>query len=239
VSDNVQRIIEVGSKMELALNTSKCELICHVDLETFDPLLSSFKRVDIAEATLLGASLFAGKALDEVWSARCADLARRIDRLRLVGAQDALMLLRSSFSALTVQHLLCCSLSVDAPGLLEFDELLKSAMSLIAKSKLLDLQWLQASLPIKLGGLGVRRVALLAFPAFLASAASTQLLQDQILAFSPGLGVSVTETSASRWEVVHSPTPNGALTAKQSSWDRPGLILDMATVEAARSSPVQ
>jgi len=45
-----------------------------------------------------------------------------------------------------------------------------------------DTQWLQASLPIKDGGLGVRRVASLALPALLASAAGTVSLQDTILA---------------------------------------------------------
>ena len=41
---------------------------------------------------------------------------------------------------------------------------------------------LQASLPIKDGGLGVRRVSSLALTAFLASAAGTALLQAEILA---------------------------------------------------------
>jgi len=40
---------------------------------------------------------------------------------------------------------------------------------------------LQASLPIKHGGLGIRQVRSLALPAFLASAASTSDLQSQIL----------------------------------------------------------
>jgi len=37
----------------------------------------------------------------------------------------------------------------------------------MTNSNLTDTQWLQASLPIKDGGLGVRRVASLALPAFL------------------------------------------------------------------------
>jgi len=45
-----------------------------------------------------------------------------------------------------------------------------------------DIQLLQASLQVKDGGLGVRRVSSLALPAFLASAASTLSLQADILA---------------------------------------------------------
>jgi len=68
-------------------------------------------------------------------------------------------LLRSSFSAPRVQHLLRFSPSIDHPALLEFDELLRSAVSLISNYVLSDDQWLQASLPIQDGGLGIRRVS--------------------------------------------------------------------------------
>ena len=105
---------------------------------------------------------------NEAWAAGCSELSRAVERLKCIGSQDALILLRSSFSAPRVQHLLRCSPSVDHPALLEFDELLRSAVSLISNSVLSDDQWLQASLPIKDGGLGIRRVSSLATPAFLA-----------------------------------------------------------------------
>ena len=41
--------------------------------------------------------MFSGAGLDKAWSAGCDDLARAVDRLRLIGAQDALILLRPSF----------------------------------------------------------------------------------------------------------------------------------------------
>jgi len=43
----------------------------------------------------------------------------------------------------------------------------------VKKRNISDTQWLQTSLPIKHGGLGIRQVRSLALPAFLASAAST------------------------------------------------------------------
>jgi len=54
----------------------------------------------------------------------------------------------------------------------------------ITNSYLTDTQWLQASLPIKDGGLGVKSVSSLALPAFLASAAGTALLQTEMMADS-------------------------------------------------------
>ena len=61
--------------------------------------MSSFTFVSVADATLLGAPLFPGKVLDDTWLARCEDLKRAVDRLSLLSAQDALLLLRVSFSA--------------------------------------------------------------------------------------------------------------------------------------------
>ena len=60
-----------------------------------------------------------------------------------------------------------------------FDTKLRAALSLITNTRL-DLSWLQASLPVQNGGLGVRSVGLLAPSAFIASAAATHELQARI-----------------------------------------------------------
>jgi len=64
---------------------------------------------------------------------------------------------------------------------------LRTALSRITNNTLSDWQWLQASLSIKSGGLGIRRVSSLALPSALVSAASTLLLQDEILGGSQPL----------------------------------------------------
>ena len=137
--------------MGLTLNTAKCELIAHQDIVVQDRVLQAFMRVDIGDTMLLGAPLFSGAGLDKAWSARCDDLATAVDRLRLVGAQDALILLRSSFSAPKVLHLLRCSPSVSHPLLQSFDSQLKAAIKSITNSAVSDIQWIQASLPVKDG----------------------------------------------------------------------------------------
>ena len=72
--------------MGLTLNPSKCELIAHQDLSVKDDCLLSFVRVNVSDATLLGAPLF-----DKAWTNRCAELARAVDRLDAVSSQDALI----------------------------------------------------------------------------------------------------------------------------------------------------
>jgi len=151
-----------------------------------DSLFQSFPKTCIGDVTLLGAPLFPGPSLDRAWSHRCAELARASCSLSQTGAQEALIFLRGSFSAPKVLHLLRCSPSVSHSALPEFDKLLRQGTcndiiemvvsycsswcsftdTRITNSSLTDTQWLQASLPIKDGGLGVRRVSSLALPAF-------------------------------------------------------------------------
>ena len=126
------------------------------------------------ETILLGAPLFVGPALDSVWSQRCDGLRRAVDRLSSLSFQEALILPYGGLSVL-LEFCICyelrCSLSKDHPALEMFDSQLRSAVCHITNSRLSDSQWLQTSLPVSERGLGVRRVASLVFPAFLASAA--------------------------------------------------------------------
>jgi len=118
--------------------------------------------------------------LDSTWDDRCADLARACDRLNSLRAQDALILLRSYFSAPRVMHLIRFSPSSNHPALSNFD-ILKVSIQRFTNCDFSDLQWIQASLPVRDGRLGIRRKASLELPAFLASAASTLSLQAGIL----------------------------------------------------------
>lgn len=237
VAKDVQRIIEEGRRLGLSLNVSKCELIADPTTAVVDPVLQSFQRIAVQDASLLGAPLFPGPVLDSFWSERCADLSRAVDRLGLICSQDALILLRASFSAPRVQHLLRCSPSVDNAALATFDDLLRSALNRITNSDLTDMQWLQATLPIKEGGLGVRRVASLALPAFLASAASTQPLQASILLSHPCPSDFFFDTYQARWSAAHGPPPAGDQAHRQSTWDKPGFARDKVRVETSMTDP--
>ena len=127
--------------------------------------------MEFEDDSLLRAPLFPGIALDTAWDDRCEDLARSVDRLSAIGSQDALILLRSSFSAAKVIHLLqCCCPSVDHPSLSKYDGLLRHSVQQITNSDLSQIQWIQASLPVRDGALEIRSVPSLALPAIVASA---------------------------------------------------------------------
>ena len=159
-------------------------------------------------------------------------------RLRQLGSHDAFTLLRSSFSATKVLHLLRCSPSVSHSALDRFDSLLRSAVQGITNSDLSDIQWLQASLPVRDGGLGVRRVSSLALPAFLASAASTFFLQGDILAGCTCSEDISLQSYLSDWSSAFSDVPD-VLPTKQPFWDHPGISADLAQVRSSLNTPSQ
>ena len=104
-----------------------------------------------------------------------------INNNKLINAHDALLILKASSSTSHVLFMLHCSPCLGNAILSRIDEVLKFNISHIANVVLFDVQWIQASLPVKAGSLGICRAASLALPAYLASATSTASLQDLIL----------------------------------------------------------
>jgi len=84
------------------------------------------------------------------------------------------------------------------------------------------MQWIQASQSVTDGGLGIRRVYSLALPAFLASAASTSHLQEDIWSNCVCSGSTTKlQTYLSVWLSKFGDLPD-VLPQKQPFWDRLG-----------------
>jgi hypothetical protein len=96
--------------------------------------------------------LHAGQALAATLENKSEVLQMAVDRLRLVPVLNALVLLRSSFSAPRLMHILRHSPCHGHSALTAFDYLLRKGVSLTTNSKLSDIQWTQACLPIRDGG---------------------------------------------------------------------------------------
>jgi len=133
---------------------------------------------------------------------------------------------------------MCCSPSANNSALEKFDDHLRLAVTSITDSALSDAQWLQASMPIKHGGLEIRRVTSLAAPALLDLAASTLVLQEQILAQFRCPRDSFLDSYLSPWSTSAGPPPD-PLPSKQSFWDNPGLQADRALIENSFVEPSQ
>ena len=230
VAADVAQIQSQGEAIGLKLNIGKCEYVSHnaIPLEV---IFQNFVKLDPANTMLLGAPLSTGRAMDTSLETCCDKLALAISRLKSLSSHDALTLLRASFSAPKVMHILRSSPCVGHTGLSKFDNLLRTGLSYITNTDLSDMQWLQASLPVKDGGLGVRRVTSLASSAFLASAASTLGLQDLILSrYGPCTDASLVSV-CNDWSLEHNiPSLCPPLSSSQKAWDRPSIDADKASL---------
>ena len=106
---------------------------------------------------------------------------------------------------------------------MDIDLLQKGILESICNVQLSDLAWSQASLPVNMGGLGIRRFAKLAPSAFLASAAGTSELSQTIYSGSSANACCPIRTKAlDLWSQDHSEQPpSEANSSKQKAWDRP------------------
>ena len=123
-----------------------------------------------------------------------------ITRLSRLQSHDALVLLKNSLSLPKLLYLLRTAYCSGNMLLLTFDDALRSGLSTILNINHNDDQWIQASLSVWNGGLGIRSAQMLAPSAFLISAASTRELQESILSHNIRLleDKSVTENET-RW----------------------------------------
>lgn len=230
VAADVTTISSEGFKYGLQLNFSKCEAITSCGFSECN-VIDGFLQFTPDTATLLGAPLSTGQAMTECLTSRCNDLARAVERLKLVSAHDALALLKNSLSAPKLQYTLRAACCEGHNQLTTFDNLLRSALCDICNVTLTDQQWLQASLPVHAGGLGIRRVSSLAPSAFLASAAGTRDLQDLILRrtakTTDDLFDSCLASQLSKFPML---PPSTSVAGNQRAWDKAVIEAEFDTL---------
>jgi len=233
VASDVEVVEARGQAIGLRLNRKKCEFISATGLSS-EPIFGDFVHLDLQNASLLGAPLTVGHAMDSMLASRCEDLNRATNRLKLIAAHDALILLRASFSAPKLLHTLRSSPCAGHQSLESFDKLLRSCVSYITNCDMTELQWSQATLPVRNGGLGVRRVSLLAPSAFLASAAGTRDLQSLILSkCNCPVDPHITSTT-SVWTARTGCTSSAVRDpCKQHAWDQPCVEAEVAVLRSS------
>ena len=128
-------------------------------------------------------------------------------------------------------HILRCVPCAGHSSLTVFYNLLRKGISSITNSLLSDNQWLQASLPIRDGGLDIRRATLLKLSTFLASAASTSVLQHGILSSCWLTPDAEFIGACASWSAMYSlPCPADDAAVRQHAWDIPAVAHDWLSV---------
>ena len=111
--------------------------------------------------------------MNNILQSRCDDLKRATERLSTISAHDASTILKASLGVPKMLFIMRLSPCTDHPLLRTYDDLLRESLSSITKNHFGFIQWIQASLPVKDGGLGIRSEVTLAHSAYLSSAAAT------------------------------------------------------------------
>ena len=227
VVNDLTLIEEESSALGLLLNKHKTELICP-DNNTRRLILSAFPEiqvVNIEEAELLGAPLGNATSVDACLDEKIKSLELMGERLSHLHAHDALSLLRHSFAIPKLMHVLRTSPCFDSSRLQKYDELLRTILSHITNIRFeeTDPSWLQATLPVNRGGLGIRSAVHLAPSAFLASADGSSQLVNEIL---PSRFQAIPDQehlkALTQWDVGPDVTPPAPPKSfRMKAWDAP------------------
>ena len=172
VLSDLRLVEEEAAKLGLHLNHSKSELICD-DVPTREAMLfevPGLHNVSCSQATLLGSPIGNVECISDTIKEKTELLKLMGGRLSHLQSHDALLLLRHSFAIPKVLYTLRTAPCFLSPDLETFDETLRTILTSIVNVRLDDdSAWLQASLPVRAGGIGIRRTAQLAPSAYLAS----------------------------------------------------------------------
>ena len=126
-------------------------------VEKFKSVVKDIKHVPTSSATLLGAPIGGERSIDEMLSVKLLELRRLSSRLSLLGAHDALFLLKNCFSIPKLTYTLRSAPCYERILLSDYGDVLRTSLQLILNIQLTDVAWEQATLPVASGGIGIRK----------------------------------------------------------------------------------
>ena len=179
----VQIISEDGPRLGMQINPPKCELwwpTVNPRLHLFDTV---FKRVDSAGVALLGGALGAADFVAGNLERRVRKAEQALDVLaQFNDSQMELLLLRSCLGIPKLGYSMRTTPPHKITGpLRRFSSILSASLSRILGDALSEAALTQASLPIKMGGLGILDAVQTAKAAFISSSQQTRALQAAIM----------------------------------------------------------
>lgn len=244
IHQDLIKIKELSIEIGLKLNLSKCEI--------FDPkncvralqvdIFCEMKPLSVNNTNLLGSPLFQQSA-EDLFTEKLQSMKNIMESLSDIDAHYALFILKKCLSIPKMLYLLRTFpfFQNHSHLLMEFDIIQRRSLESILNCSMTPEACEQAFLPVKFGGLGLRRASDLSLPAFLASFHSVSKTVFDILqtAHSDSLVTEATSTWESKCP--HSVRPTGKRSELQSAWDSPIVqlqfdgLLNSATDSATKS----
>jgi hypothetical protein len=234
-------IIPAFADMGLEINDAKCEVfLLNCSRQQEGEYLAKIRRVlpavrfpEAACRHLLGSPL-TSEAIVPSLRAKLETLSSMRDRLQCLDAHQAFTLLKNCLAVPKLQYLLrTCDAYNHAADLGMLDDVIRDAVQMILNVHTSDQQWSQATMPVRLGGIGIRRLVDIAAPAYISSLHFTAELVSSILSNLPELeGTAKLEAAVQHWKgyVGTEETPDEEEASKQKAWDSIGSQLQQSSL---------
>ena len=216
---------ELGEEM----NDGKCELfILNHNPQQLQQTVESFRRrlptiqiIQSDQQRLLGSAL-TDEAVPGLLEEKHEEIARLTSRLQLIEPHLAMILLKNCFSLPKLMYILRTSAAFKFPEHLRtIDNTVRNSLSAITNVEFDNDAWHQASLPVRHGGLGIRRAEDIAPSAFLASHFATESLVVRILENTTLDRRPDPQDALRHWQERVSEAPPPADKTQQRGWDEP------------------
>ena len=233
VLEDLRLLVTELNKIGLSINTSKCELMCLnladsiSAINDFKVLLPDLTVTKIEDSVILGSPI-AAQGVQKELNSKLTELKRMISRLNMIDPHQAFVLLKNSFAIPKLTYLLRSSPAYQQEDLLkDFDTAIRDSMSLTANVNFTDEAWTQASLPVRHGGLGIRKSGDIALPGYISSALSSHSLVEAILSPVTGLAPFVVSSEIELWKASGQglTEPDSESCYRQKAWDVPRIEL--------------
>lgn len=246
VLSDLSLIIDKFKSIGLELNFNKCELYIPNSfndsnnvINKFNQLAPNIKTLNKNTLCLLGSPIFE-ECVPEYIQNSISKFQNHSHRLLEISPHYALSIIKFCLFVPKLTYVLrCCPLWKHQNLLLQIDTLIKINLESILNIQLSEQSWTQGSLPIRYGGLGIRKISSVALPAFLSSVYSSSSLIGKILpTYYETLGLE----DAKRAWLIACPSQNFPDHPKlQRSWDdiickltADSLLIQCCTAERAR-----
>ena len=234
VLEDLNAIETAAGELGLSLNHAKSEIFC-ADNSTEAEMLDKnpdLLVVNSDNACLLGSPIGGMASINSILQTKIQSLEVFKRNLTTLHSHDALCLLRHAFSLPKVLYVLRTAPCFCSSLLSDFDVIQRSLLESICNIQLSERSWLQASLPVNSGGLGIRSAVMLAPSAYLASAAGSSCIIRSVLPthLSDAL-YPFHEEALQLWRGYHDQAPPESTTAtQQKQWDLPVVEASFQTL---------
>lgn len=235
VHKDLNLIITEFDAIGLTLNFSKCEIYIpnvpsisqNYVFNLFKQTAPNIKLVENRSLRLLGSPIL-DESISDFVDEKIQNFNSVSDRLEKINTHVAYFIIRYCLFVPKFTYILRCCQLWNYPMLIQqLDNIQRNTLTAILNTSFDDRAWRQASLPIRFGGLGIRKISSVSLPAFLSSAYSTQKLVHIILSPSlPNFQLTFLVKATESWKIACPDESLPKAPASQRQWDSPLCSLE-------------